>query len=249
MGTLSMDNNCTRLVMNSIELLIEDSFPDSDANKHLLLRCFHQYRAAIILLRKNTDATDDEIRTFQAHIDAWFRDWVKVFGKEGCTNYTHMLSSSHVMRYMQEWKCLHRFSQQGWEAVNALKKAYFFRQTNRGGLARNSARKSKLLGIARWLQRRMMRLCGHGDALFTTQENDNDESRLCKGDFEEGDDDESMSYDDNDDEGDDDSMSYKDDDEKGDDDDDEFTCTESVQSRDDDSHNCNFVDHSASNLI
>lgn len=72
MGTLSMDNNRTRLVMNSIEQLIEVSFPNSDANKGLLLRCFPRYRAAITILRKNTDATEEEITLFQDHIDAWF---------------------------------------------------------------------------------------------------------------------------------------------------------------------------------
>ena len=64
MGALSMDNNRTRSVMNSIELIIEESFPSSDANKHLLMRCFPRYRAAIIILRKNTDATDEEIALF-----------------------------------------------------------------------------------------------------------------------------------------------------------------------------------------
>ena len=167
-----MDNNRTRAVMNMIEVIIEVSFSTTDTNKELLLRCFPRYRAAITILRKNTDATDDEIAIFQDHIDAWFQDWVKVYGKEGCTNYTHMLSSSHVMRYMQEWKCLHRFSQQGWEALNALIKAYFFRRTNRGGLSKNSSKKSKLLGIARWLQRRIMWYSGHGDSLFTSDSDD-----------------------------------------------------------------------------
>ena len=41
-----------------------------------------------------------------------------------------------------------------------------FRRTNRGGLSRNSTKKSKLLAIARWLQRRIMWFTGHGDALF-----------------------------------------------------------------------------------
>ena len=144
MGTLSMDNNRTRAVMNSIELIIEESISNSNANKERLVRCFPRYRAAMIILRKNTDASDGEIATFQDHIDAWFQDWVHVYGNEGCTNYTHMLSSSHVMRYMQEWKCLHRFSQQGWEALNALIKSYFFRRTNRGGLSKNSTKKTKL---------------------------------------------------------------------------------------------------------
>jgi hypothetical protein len=190
MGSLSRDNNRSRLVMNSIELLIVQSFPLADVNRDLLLRCFPRYRAAIIILRKNTDATEDEIATFQDHVDAWFQDWVKVYGKEGCTNYTHMLSSSHVMRYMQEWKCLHRFSQQGWEALNALIKAYFFRRTNRGGLSKNSTRKSKLLGIARWLQRRIMWYSGNGDSVF----DDSDDSSYEDNEEEEQDDDDMESF-------------------------------------------------------
>ncbi len=174
MGSLSMDNNGTRLIINEFELIIEVSFPNSNANKRRLLRCLPRYRAALTILRKNTDYTANEIKAFQEHIDAWFCDWVSVYGKEGCTNYTHMLSSSHVMRYMQEWKCLHRYSQQGWEALNALIKAYFFCRTNRGGLAKNIAKKTKLLGIARWLQRRMMWYnSGHGDALFILEETPN----------------------------------------------------------------------------
>jgi hypothetical protein len=176
MGSLSMDNNRTRATVNKIEGLIEVSFPDSDPNKAKLLRCFPHYRAAVVILRKNTDYTDAEISLFQEHIDAWFCDWINVYGKEGCTNYTHMLSSSHIMRYMQEWRCLHRYSQQGWEALNALVKSYFFRRTNRGGLAKNSTRKSKLLGIARWLQRRMMWYSGHGDALFKPEDCEDDDN-------------------------------------------------------------------------
>jgi hypothetical protein len=66
MGTLSMDNNRTRSVMNSIELLIMDSFPDS--------RCKQTKTASLalditgkplIILRKKTDVTNDEIARFQ----------------------------------------------------------------------------------------------------------------------------------------------------------------------------------------
>jgi hypothetical protein len=40
MGVLKMDNNQTHSIINAIELIIEDSFPDSDNNKQRLLRCF-----------------------------------------------------------------------------------------------------------------------------------------------------------------------------------------------------------------
>ena len=48
MGTLSMDNNRRRSIMNSIELLVEESFPNSpDVNRLRLLRCFPKYRARL----------------------------------------------------------------------------------------------------------------------------------------------------------------------------------------------------------
>jgi hypothetical protein len=95
------------------------------------------------------------------------------------------------MQYMKEWRCLYRYSQQGWEALNALIKAYFFRRTNRGGLTRNAEKKSKLIGIGRWLQRRIMWFSGHGDALFINDDNlvhdfedDNEEDNNSSGSFE-----------------------------------------------------------------
>lgn len=98
MGTLSMDNNRTRSTNNQIEALIDISFPDGNPNKFKLLNCFPRYRAALVILRKKIAYTNEEIALFQEHIDALFNDWVDVYGKEGCTNYVYMLSSSHEMR-------------------------------------------------------------------------------------------------------------------------------------------------------
>jgi hypothetical protein len=173
-----MDNNRTRSVMNSIETIIVKLFPSQDTNKDLLLRCFPWYRAAIIILRKNTDATEEEIAIFQSLIDSWFRDWVNVYGNEGCTNYIHMLSclfTRHAIHAGVEMLAL-LLTTRGWEALNALIKAYFFRRTNWGGLAKNSAKKSKLLGIARWLQRRIMWYSGNGDLLFGANDDSDDSS-------------------------------------------------------------------------
>jgi hypothetical protein len=77
---------------------------------------------------------------------------------------------------MQEWKCLNRFLQQGWEVLNAFIKSYFFRRAKRGDLSRNSKNKSKLLGIARWLQCCIMWYSGNGDLLFCNNNNDLDDS-------------------------------------------------------------------------
>ena len=66
---------------------------------------------------------------------------------------------------MREWGNLNKFSQQGWESLNALIKAFFFRRTNRGGGDKNE--KSKLVPIAKLLQRRLMWLCDLTGDMFT----------------------------------------------------------------------------------
>jgi hypothetical protein len=62
---------------------------------------------------------------------------------------------------------------------------------NRGGLSKNATKKSKLLGIARWLQQRVMWYSGHGDALFEDdddssydEKSSNDESSIESGNDE-----------------------------------------------------------------
>lgn len=83
MWTLSMDNNRTRSVMNEIELIVQVSFTESDTKKLKLLRCFPQYRAALTILRKATDYTDNNVDNFQEHVDARFCNWVSAYGREG----------------------------------------------------------------------------------------------------------------------------------------------------------------------
>jgi len=64
--------------------------------------------------------------------------------------------------YLVGWKNLYRHSQQGWEAFNSLLKTFFFRRTGRGGATNQGrGRKSRLLPIGRWLQRRIIWLCGY----------------------------------------------------------------------------------------
>ena len=68
---------------------------------------------------------------------------------------------------MKEYRNLSKFSNQGWESLNAMIKSYFFRSTNRGGGGGKGNRtKTKLEGIGRWLQRRLMWLCYDTDKWF-----------------------------------------------------------------------------------
>jgi hypothetical protein len=106
------------------------------------------------------------VKQFPEHIDLWYQVWMELHGLDGCTNYTHMLSSGHMAEFMFKWRNLYRFSQQGWENFNHVFTTVYFRRTNHGGRRHAHAMKSKLVGIAKWLQRRMLWMAGIGTKPF-----------------------------------------------------------------------------------
>ena len=64
---------------------------------------------------------------------------------------------------------MYRFSQQGWENYNHVFSTYYLRSTNCGGRRHTGAKKSKLMGIGRWMQRRLLWMTGYGDNFFKEQ--------------------------------------------------------------------------------
>jgi hypothetical protein len=92
--------------------------------------------------------------------------WVELYGKDGMLNYNHMFYCGHLLKYMRKYKCLHRFSHQGWEHWNASVTSFFFKRTQIGGFVVDGIDKSKLWPIARWLQRRLMWITGHAATMF-----------------------------------------------------------------------------------
>jgi hypothetical protein len=160
-GTIQMDNMRTRRIMAQLELLVEECIVD-EPDKIKWLACIPKFRDGMIKLRSRADFDDTAIFSFQKDMDEFFHLWVELWGLEGCTNYIHMLSSGHLSVYLQKWKNLYRHSQQGWEAFNSLLKTFYFRRTQRGGSSNaGHGRKSRLLPIGRWLQRRVIWLCGY----------------------------------------------------------------------------------------
>ncbi len=83
-----------------------------------------------------------------------------------------MMSSGHLSTYLFKWKNLYRHSQQVWEAFNSLVKTFYFRRTQHGGRSNaGRGRKSRLLPIGRWLQRRVVWLCHDGAYIEDWNEN------------------------------------------------------------------------------
>jgi len=159
-GIICLNNNCTRKVVNSIELFVDLCIVDDNEKQQWKTSVSH-YREALKLLCKKTNLTVDKLESFQSHVDAFFVLWVNLTGHEGVTNYIHMLASGHISEYLIYWGNLYDHSQQGWEAFNSLIKTFFFRRTGRGGAGnRGRGPKSRLHPIARWLSRRVIWMCG-----------------------------------------------------------------------------------------
>jgi hypothetical protein len=158
LGPITMDNVRTRQIVDSLDLLIDFCVTDP-ARAVLWTTAVNNYRIAMVLLRKREDFTNDEIATYQSHADKFFQAWIRLWQKEGVTNYLHMIGAGHISDYLYKWRNLYRYSQQGWEAMNSLVKTFFFRRTNHGGGVKGGSKKSRLIPIARWLQRRLMFQC------------------------------------------------------------------------------------------
>jgi hypothetical protein len=87
------------------------------------------------------------------------------------TNYIHMLGSGHVKYYMAVHCNLYKYSQQGWESLNAKLKQLFFSHTQRGGNEGGNAEETQhsyLHSVIKAFQRELLWISGDAKAYFRT---------------------------------------------------------------------------------
>ena len=132
-----------------------------------------------------------QIDAFQTKADEFFSGWLDLMGYDGITNYIHMLGAGHIRYFLKKWRNLNRFSNQGWEAYNALVANYWHHRTQKGG---GKGEKSKILAIAQWLLRVMMWRTGEGDRYFNELRNGNDNHDSSGDSDDDDDDDDDVSY-------------------------------------------------------
>jgi len=123
-------------------------------------------KEAFSIVGLKRDLLQEDADSFQDHVDAFYRPWVRIYGQEGCTNYIHLLSTGHIKEEIENLGNLYRYSQEGVEAMIGLVKTYFFRRTMRGG-GKSVENGNKVLPLARWLQRRMFFLLTWNEEAIT----------------------------------------------------------------------------------
>jgi hypothetical protein len=100
------------------------------------------------ILREQQEFIDEKVVAFHDHKDNCFQLWIQIWSIDGCTNYTQMLSSEHMIEFTCKWGNSYKFLQQGWEKLNLIISIYYFRGTKHGGKRHGHAVKSMLIQLA-----------------------------------------------------------------------------------------------------
>lgn len=127
------------------------------------------YLDLMTLLKQKEDFTYTQI--FQAHVlcNAFMCQCVDLFANRGITNCIHIIAAGHLVSHLRKCRNLHKFSQQGWKALNQKLNHFHFNNTNHGGCGGNKSG-SMITGdhvrpLMRMCLRFLMWKLGLGDAL------------------------------------------------------------------------------------
>ncbi len=77
------------------------------------------------MIWQKNDYAPQQIEQFQDLFDEFYSQYIDEVGIEGITNYLNILGSSHQKYYMEIHRNLYKYSQQGWESLNAKYKQIF----------------------------------------------------------------------------------------------------------------------------
>ena len=81
------------------------------------------------LYKSLTSTTPVNHTEFQKDAAKWHRLFISVYQSKNVTPYTHLLSS-HISKFLEKYKTIAPFSQQGLEKLNDEITKYYFRSTN-----------------------------------------------------------------------------------------------------------------------
>ena len=110
--------------------------------------------------------TDEMILNFQKKTDAFFTAYIDLTGREGMTNYIHMLGAGHLRDFLSLYRNLYKYSQQSWEYNNHRACGIYHKHSQRGGNGAKEEDKSQILPIFRCNSRVWMWKTGHGNKVF-----------------------------------------------------------------------------------
>jgi hypothetical protein len=129
LGDQSMPNRHVRKFIEQIDLITDVVILDKE-RRQSWNQVIGLWSNLMTKARQREDFSDEDIDSFDEMCDEFYENWILLNGQKGITNYFHMVGAGHLTYYLRHYRNLYRFSQQGWEALNAMLKQIFFRQTS-----------------------------------------------------------------------------------------------------------------------
>jgi hypothetical protein len=136
LGEITMDDSTCKLFDRGMDFLIDVAIGSHSLGPQYAAdwkECMAGYRQVRALLNSRKEFDYNDVCAFVSTADAFMERYVALTGRDGMTNYFHMLRDGHFAYYLKKYKNLYRLSQQGWENVNSVMKRSFHRGTQRGG--------------------------------------------------------------------------------------------------------------------
>jgi len=163
-------NETGRVFLRGIDSLIECAIKDEQFRRKLVY-AVSQYTQGMCLLTLHRSLDEEEKELFQCHMDDFFVAWAELFGREGQSNYIHMIGSGHTLFFLKQYNCLYLYSQQGWEALNNRIQTYIHQSSGRGGHNTGvDGSQSYIFPVVRFVLRDLMWKTGEADRFFAEME-------------------------------------------------------------------------------
>ena len=95
-------------------------------------------------IEEHDNIQGETLEDLEDKCNEFIHQWIKLAGPDKVTNYIHMLGAMHFTYYLRKYGNCYSFTQQGWEAVNAKIKNFYFNNTNHGGQSGRKGGKNEI---------------------------------------------------------------------------------------------------------
>ena len=112
-GEFTLPNDHCRKFIENFDLITDLCVPDNQLRRDSWNACVSTWVSLITLAQQKNDLTDSEIEELQDFCDDFFLQWLDLHGRDGITNYIHLIGSGHLIYYVCQWRNLYKYSQQG----------------------------------------------------------------------------------------------------------------------------------------
>ena len=161
LADITMDDSTAKMFEKNINYLIDvclQSHPLGEEYVSDWKECMIGYSEVYEVMSSKKEQSFNEVCYFVMISDSFMERYIALTGRDGMTNYFHMLRDGHIAYALNKYGNLYRYSQQGWENINSVMKRSFHRGTQRGG---GRGDKSKVQPIFLRMLRAAMWRMGH----------------------------------------------------------------------------------------